>query len=365
MRVLILLIPFILCSYIPVLTPNNLTLPFEIENGVKVFRLNAAPIQQEFASGFKINCWGYNGHTPGPTIEAVEGDHVRIYVTNNLPEPTTVHWHGIILPNDMDGVAGITQKPIMPNETFCYEFTLQQSGTCMYHSHYNEMVQIGMGLVGMFVIHPKNEAEEHIDHDFVLMLQEWAIAPGAYTPDPQVMNDFNTFTINGHVFPATDVLKAMEGGRVKIRLGNLSMDDHPMHLHGYAFKITGTGAGPIPKSAQIEDVTVSVPVGSTRDIQFLANNPGNWLFHCHKTHHMMNGMVHGLPNLIGVSQTHSTELIKKVIPEYMAMEYMGMATHMQHMKRPPNTIAHAVKTPYGAVFLGGMVTILEVDKHDK
>jgi len=234
--------------YTPVVTPSGATLPWRLKDGVKEFHLVAEPVEREFAPGMKVKCWGYNGATPGPTIEAVEGDRVRILVTNKLPEPTSVHWHGVILPNGMDGVGGLTQRHIRPGETYAYEFTLRQHGTQMYHPHSDEMVQIAFGLTGMFVIHPKSG--ERVDRDFVLMTHEWAIHPGSYRPDPSIMTDFNIFTINGRIYPATAPLVAKTGERVRIRFGNLSMDTHPMHLHGHSFQLTGTEGGPIPPSAR-------------------------------------------------------------------------------------------------------------------
>ena len=146
--------------YTPVVTPNGSTLPWTLEEGFKVFHLVAEPVKREFSPGLTVNCWGYNGQTPGPTIEVVEGDKVRILVTNHLPESTTIHWHGILLPNGMDGVSGLNQKPIPPGETFKYEFTLRQSGTHMYHPHYDEMTQIGLGLMGFLSSIPKIPAQK-------------------------------------------------------------------------------------------------------------------------------------------------------------------------------------------------------------
>src|SRR6266481_4393510 len=143
-------------DYTSVVTPNGATLPYKVVGGVKVFHLIAEEIDHEFAPGLKAKCWGYNGRTPGPTIEVVEGDRVRFYVTNRLPEPTSVHWHGILVPNGMDGVSGLNQKAIPPGKTFKYEFTLRQVGTQMYHPHFDEMLQMGMGMMGMFVIHPRD-----------------------------------------------------------------------------------------------------------------------------------------------------------------------------------------------------------------
>jgi len=160
---------------VAVTTPNGKTLPWTQRDGVKIGHLVAEPVDHEFAPGLRGIVWGYNGGTPGPTLEAVEGDRLRIYVTNRLPEPTTVHWHGLIIPNGMDGVSGLNQKPIPPGETWVYEFTVKHPGTYMYHSHYDEMVQIALGLTGMFVVHPKRLRGPRVDRDFVLMTHEWKL----------------------------------------------------------------------------------------------------------------------------------------------------------------------------------------------
>ena len=273
-----------------VITPNVGSLPYTMDGGVKVFHLIAEPVVREFAPGMLVNCWGYNGQSPGPTIEAFEGDRVRMLVTNKLSEPTSVHWHGVLLPNGMDGVAGLNQPYIQPGETYAYEFTLRQHGTQMYHPHSDEMVQMAMGMMGMFIIHPRRPLTPPPDRDFAIMLHEWYIAPGTATPNPNVMTDFNIFTFNGRVYPGTDALVVRKGDRVRLRFGNLSMDSHPVHLHGYVFQTTGTDGGPVPASARWSDTTVSVPVGATRDIEFVADEPGDWALHCHKSHHTMNAM---------------------------------------------------------------------------
>ncbi len=161
----------------PVITPNGTSLPWRMEDGFKTFHLIAEPLVREFAPGFKVNCWGYNGQTPGPTLEAVEGDRVRIYVENRLPEPTSMHWHGVLLPNGMDGVAGLNQPRIEPGQTFKYEFTVRQHGTQMYHPHFDEMVQQSMGMMGLLVFHPRTPPRR-IDRDFGIFLNEWFIKPG-------------------------------------------------------------------------------------------------------------------------------------------------------------------------------------------
>lgn len=351
--------------YSEVITPNVTSLPWTMVDGIKEYHLVAEPVKREFAPGLVVNCWGYNGQTPGPTIEAVEGDRVRILVTNNLPEPTTVHWHGILLPNGMDGVSGLTQKPIMPGETFKYEFTLNQNGTYMYHPHGDEVIQSGMGMMGFFIIQPKDpKPEEIVDRDFAIMLMEWAIPIGASTPNPISM-DFNYFTLNSRVFPGTDPLVIKKGDKVRIRLGNLSMDSHPMHLHGYFFTVVAQGAKRMPLSAQYEAVTINVPVGDTREIEFIANNPGDWAFHCHKSHHTMSGMDHGIPNVLGVNQSSVSKKIEKLLPEYMSMGSRGMyqmyeMSQHDHFPRVPNYLPMGSPGQFGVLELSGMFTVVKV-----
>lgn len=351
-------------GYAPVVTPNGGALAWRMVDGVKEFHLVAEPVEREFAPGMVVKCWGYNGQTPGPTIEAVEGDRVRILVTNRLPEHTTIHWHGILLPNGMDGVGGLTQPHIDPGETWAYEFTLRQHGTFMYHPHADEMVQIAFGMMGFFIIHPKGGEGPRVDREFAIMLHEWAVHPGTYRPDPAVMLDFNLFTFNGKVFPAIEPLVVKTGERVRIRLANLSMDEHPIHLHGHSFEVTGTDGGRIPSSARWPMATVSVPVGGTRDIEFVADAPGDWPLHCHKSHHTMNAMGHEVPNLVGVDQKGLEEKIRRLLPGYMAMGREGMAD-MQgmagHMPGPENTLPMMMgEGPYGNMEMGGMFTVVKV-----
>ena len=220
-------------------TLNGWTLPYRLNGDVKEFHLVAEPVEHEFAPGTRATCWGYNGSTPGPTIEAVEGDRVRIFVTNHLPEHTSIHWHGIILPSGMDGVGGLSQPHIQPGETFVYEFVLRQHGTHMYHPHADEMTQMAFGMMGMFIIHPKVLRERSPDRDYCLLAHNWALHPGTYRPDPSVLQDFDLWTFNSKVFPAIDPVVAATGERVRIRIGNLSMWNHPIHLHGVQFQVTG------------------------------------------------------------------------------------------------------------------------------
>jgi len=346
--------------YVPVVTPNGSSLPWTTEGGVKVFRLVAEPVKREFAPGMVVDCWGYNGLTPGPTMEAVEGDRVRIFVTNRLPERTSIHWHGVLLPNGMDGVSGLTQPHVEPGETYVYEFTLRQSGTLMYHPHSDEMVEMALGMMGFFVVHPRQPEIPRIDRDFCIMLHEWAIPPGTSRPNPAVMTDFNIFTFNSRVWPGTAPLVVKKGERVRVRLGNLSMDSHPIHLHGYQFEMTGTEGGRVPTTARYRETTVNVPVGTTRDIEFVADVPGDWIFHCHKSHHTMNAMSHDLPNMIGVDQSKLEEKVRAVLPGYMPMGSTGMGG-MMDMGRPKNTLPMMTGTgPFGPIEMGGMFTVLKV-----
>jgi FtsP/CotA-like multicopper oxidase with cupredoxin domain len=346
-----------------VVTPNGWTLPWRIVDGVKVGHLIAEPVDHEFAPGLRATCWGFNGTTPGPTIEAVEGDRLRIYVTNRLPEPTTVHWHGIILPNGMDGVAGLNQAPIPMGETFVYEFTVKRPGTFMYHPHFDEMTQIALGMAGMFIVHPKRPRGPRVDRDFVMMTHEWKLDVGASRPDPNEMNDFNLLTFNSKAFPGTQPLLVGRGERVRIRLGNLNpMDHHPIHLHGVWFEVCETDGGFVPVSARRPETTVLVPVGSVRVIEFVPEELGDWAMHCHMTHHVMTQMGHGLPPMVGVDTKALDRRMARVDPRYMSMGTAGMGgMHDMNMEIPPNSLPmRGGPGPFSTIDMGGMFTILKV-----
>ncbi len=350
-------------DYTPVITPNGASLPWKVVDGVKVYHLVAEPVEHEFAPGLQASCWGYNGRVHGPTIEAVEGDRVRIYVTNRLGAPTSVHWHGILLPNGMDGVAGLNQRAIRPGETYKYEFTLRQHGTHMYHSHHDEMTQMAMGLMGLMIIHPRRPREDRPDRDFAIMLSEWRIEPGTSRPDPNEMTDFNVLTFNARVFPGTEPLVAKLGDRVRIRLANLSaMDHHPIHLHGHQFRITETDGGQIPESAQQWETTALVQVGATKTIDFVADAPGDWALHCHMTHHVMNQMGHDIPNMIGVRPGELDAKVRRLLPDYMTMGQAGMGDMGEMgMAVPKNSIPMVgARGPHDYITMGGMFTLLKV-----
>ncbi len=349
--------------YTPVITPNGSTMPWTMDpDGVKVFRLTVDQCQHEIAPGMTINAWCYNGQTPGPTIEAVEGDRVRIFVTNKLPEQTAVHWHGVLVPNGMDGVSGLTQKGIQPGETFKYEFTLKQHGTFMYHSHGDEMTQMGLGTMGFFIIHPKKPTGLRVDRDFAIFLNEWFVEPGTKTPNPNIMTDFNIFTFNSRAYPGTAPLVAKTGDRVRIRFGNVGQESHPIHIHGINFKVVATDGGDVPESAQWPETTVAVFPGQTRTIEFVADAPGDWPVHCHRRHHPMNAMGHETPNMIGVNQDGVKDAVRTLVPGYMAMGETGMDDMSDMgMKGPENTLPMmAGKGQFGPVGMGGMFTVLMV-----
>jgi hypothetical protein len=268
-------------------TPDVPQLPWRMDGGIKEFHLIAEPVKQEIVPGRVIDLWGFNGSAPGPTIQVNQGDRVRIIVDNHLPEVTSMHWHGFEVPVEMDGSPGTSQDPIPPGGRFVYEFTLHQEGTYFYHSHM--AMQEMMGMIGAFIMHPKEPSRPHVDKDFAIILQEYSILPNITVPNSMNM-EFNWLTLNGRAAPATTPLIVRHGERVRIRLINLGMDHHPIHLHGHQFVVTGTEGGRQPESTWGPGNTVLVGVAQSRDIEFLANNPGDWMLHCHLPHHMMNQM---------------------------------------------------------------------------
>jgi FtsP/CotA-like multicopper oxidase with cupredoxin domain len=349
-----------------VVTPNGSTLPLKVVGGVKVGHLVVGEFDHELAPGLRVKAWGYNGSTPGPTIEVTQGDRVRLYVTNRLREVTSVHWHGVILPNGMDGVAGLTQPAIQPGETFLYEFTFKDAGTFMYHPHADEMTQMALGMNGMIVVHPKSPTGPKVDRDFVLMAHEWKIVPGAARPDPNAMNDFNVLTFNSKAFPGTAPLVMGVGERVRVRVGNLSpMDHHPIHLHGVRAQLTWTDGGEVPLLARLWETTFLVPVGTVRVFEFTPTEPGDWAMHCHMTHHVMNQMGHGFPVMIGADAKRIDDRVRALVPSYMTMGHDGMAGMAEMgMPVPPNSIPMVGGAgPFGLIDMGGMFTILKVRQH--
>jgi FtsP/CotA-like multicopper oxidase with cupredoxin domain len=355
--------------YNPIVTLNGWTLPWRMNNGVKEFHLVAEPVVREMAPGMKAHLWGYNGQSPGPTIEVVEGDRVRVFVTNKLPEHTSIHWHGQRLPNGMDGVAGLNQKAIEPGKTFVYEFVARRPGTFMYHPHADEMTQMAMGMMGFWVTHPKAKHPliDEVDRDFVFLLNAYDVDPGAYTPKIMTMLDFNLWTFNSRIFPGIDSMNVRKNDKVRIRIGNLTMTNHPIHLHGHEFLVTGTDGGPTPKSTRWYEVTTDVAVGQMRQIEFLADEEGDWAFHCHKSHHTMNAMGHDVPTMIGVDHRKVVKEITNLVPDYMVMGERGMADMAEMtMPLPDNTEPMmGGQGPFGSVEMGGMFTVVKVRADQK
>jgi hypothetical protein len=272
---------------IPVTTPDVADLPFTIENGTKVFHLIAEPVRQSILPNRTLDLWGFNGSAPGPTIQVNQGDNVRIVFDNHLPEPTSIHWHGFEDQVRYDGQPGISQQPVLPGGRFVYEFHIHQSGTFFYHSHMSMQQMIGM--LGGFIMHPSAPYQPSVDHDFLIHLQEYAVLPSSTIPNSMSM-EYNWLVLNGKAGPAITPMIVPLGSRVRIRFVNLGMDHHPMHLHGHTFYTTGTEGGRIPETAWWPGNTVLVGVAQARDIEFVANNPGDWMVHCHLPHHNMNQM---------------------------------------------------------------------------
>ena len=325
----------------------------------KEFHLVAEPVVRELAPGMKAYLWGYHGQSPGPTIEAVEGDKVRIFVTNKLPENTAVHWHGQRLPNGMDGVGGLNQPHIPPGKTFVYEFQLRRSGTYMYHPHSDEMVQMAMGMMGFFVVHPKDPAFRRVDRDFVFLLNAFDIEAGSYVPKVNTMTDFNMWCWNSRAFPGIDPFVVGLNDKVRIRFGNLTMTNHPIHMHGYEFKVSCTDGGWVDPAAAWDEVSIDCAVGQMRAFDFVADEPGDWAIHCHKSHHTMNAMGHSVKTYIGVNKKDIAARIKKLAPGYMPMGSNGMGEMgSMEMPLPDNTLpmmtGHA---QFGPVEMGGMFAV--------
>ena len=346
----------------PVVTLNGWSLPWRMNNGWKEFHLTAEAVEREIAPGMTARLWGYNGQSPGPTIECVEGDKVRIYVTNRLPEHTTVHWHGIFLPAGMDGVGGLNQPQIPPGKTYVYEFELRQSGTFMYHPHADEMVQMAMGMMGSLVVHPKNPDEHKVDRDFCFLMSSYDIEPGTMTARINTMLDFNIWTWNSRVFPGIDHLVCGLNETIRVRMGNLTMTNHPIHIHGLKFEVSCTDGGWVPKGARWPEVTSDIAIGQMRAIEFVADAPGDWAMHCHKSHHTMNPMGHNVPNMIGVDQRQVQQSLGKLLPGYMVMGERGMADMGEMiMPLPDNTLPMMTGDgQFGPIEMGGMFTVLKV-----
>jgi FtsP/CotA-like multicopper oxidase with cupredoxin domain len=261
---------------------GNQILKPELVDGVKVFELTAGVLQWETEKGKKVEAWAYNGQVPGPQIRVTEGDRVRVVLKNQLEESSSIHFHGLMIPNAMDGVTFMTQPPVKPGDSFTYEFTARNPGSHMYHSHHNSTLQVGKGLLGAFIIQPKRpRAVEKADIDYVLILND----------------GFHGFTINGKSFPATEPIVAKKGQKLRIRFMNEGTMIHPMHLHGMPMKVIDKDGWPQPAPWLCD--TLNVAPGERWDAIVDCTEPGTWAFHCHilphaEGEHGMFGMVTAL-----------------------------------------------------------------------
>jgi manganese oxidase len=313
---------------VPVEVPDLAKLPWVFRDGAKEFHLIAMPVKRELLPNLVMDLWGFNGTMPGPMIEVNQGDRVRIIVENRLPEPTSIHWHSLEIPVSQDGVPGLVQDFIPPGEAFVYEFTLHQHGTFFYHAHVP--MQEAMGMMGFFIIHPKAAYEPICDRDIALVTQEFQILPNTTIPDSQGM-DFNFLTFNGRCAPLTTPLVIKLGERVRIRLVNFSTaDHHPIHLHGHTWWVTGTEGGRIPESGWVPGNNVLVGVAQARDVEFIANNPGDWIMHCHMFHHTMNHMV----SMAGPMGRLAPDDPRARVPGYPQNMAGGMGMGMMSMNVP-------------------------------
>jgi FtsP/CotA-like multicopper oxidase with cupredoxin domain len=262
-----------------------------IEDGVKVFDLETSVIRWQILPTVSVNAYAFNGQVPGPTLRFRKGDRVRINVTNRLPDTTTVHWHGLILPNVMDGVANVTQKPIERGSVYRYEFTAVQAGSFFYHSHDHVDRQQALGLYGAMIIDPSQPADEIVaDHEYTIQLQEWLLREGlTYPAMPMDGGQPNYFTINGRAFPSTDMIKMKVGETLKVRfIGSNNGFIHPMHIHGGPFVVVARDGETLPPSERFKADTVNVGPGQRYDVVWTALKPGKWMIHCHIAHHTTN-----------------------------------------------------------------------------
>ncbi|MDP5275521.1 multicopper oxidase family protein [Chengkuizengella axinellae] len=283
-----------------VITQGIPNLPYVLKDGIKYFNLIAEPVTNPLLSDIYMRGWGYNGTIPGPTIQVYQGDIVNIRVYNKLAEPTSVHWHGLDLPNVMDGVPEVEPSPkIEPNQYFDYRYKIiNPPGTHLYHTHYHTAKQEMMGMGGAFIILEPPQKQTHIQRDYFVLLQEFALTglskgtlpAGTYNVNP-MSHDLNFFTMNGRCFPFTEHLLVERGENIRIRLGNLGMNAHPIHLHGHQFIVTATDGNSFSENNQYVKNNILVAPGETYDIEFYTNNPGIWPFHCHIPHHLTNNFT--------------------------------------------------------------------------
>jgi FtsP/CotA-like multicopper oxidase with cupredoxin domain len=275
-------------------TRGDRPLPWRRDGGTKVYDLTTSVIEWSILPERKVRAFAFNRMVPGPRIHVSQGDRLRVNVRNELPEATSVHWHGLVLPNGMDGAAEVTQRPIEPGGKFTYEFRANQPGTFFYHTHKDPDRQQALGLYGALVVDPRDgEREQSYDRDVLVQLQEWAVKQDHTFPAMDMEGSLpNFFTINGKAYPETDVVRARVGERIRFRfIGSNTVAIHPMHIHGGPFTIVETDGNRVPRAAQIEKDTVNVAPGERYDVVWTARRPGRWLLHCHIPHHTTNDNV--------------------------------------------------------------------------
>jgi FtsP/CotA-like multicopper oxidase with cupredoxin domain len=278
--------------------------PAPEEQTVREFDLTASPVKWEIQPGIVVDGWGYNGQVPGPVLRVREGDLVRVRLRNRLPVPTTVHWHGVDVPINMDGVPGLSQPPVAPNTDFMYEFTATNPGTRWYHSHVDSNNQLELGLYGALIIDPKDGDPVAYDRDFTYVLDEKALD---LTPEVALGNaqirfreagngrggalQYDLFLMNGRAGDAIEPMRIAPGERIRIRVINAGSLSHAVHLHGMSFKVVATDGNPVPEAAQLLKDTVLVGPAERYDLEVQGTNPGVWMFHCHMPNHQDNGMM--------------------------------------------------------------------------
>lgn len=322
-------------------TPSVKTMRGRLRGNTRTYRITASEFTQKLAN-FPLKTarfWGYNGSTPGPTLIAREGERVRVIIKNELPPTqlspdkpakptsTTIHFHGMHMPNEDDGVAGVSQPdPIPPGATHTYSFKPGHVGTFAYHSHTDGAVQELRGLDGFFLVQPRRvKRATRVDRDFAMTLQQFA-PPGEgqlVDPFPPGTGDFPFSTINGRTGEAAGrTLKIRRGDKVRIRLYNASNLSHSMHLHGHDFSVMSKNGHRVPARARAEETTQNVAPGDFFEIVFRADNPGNWIFHCHVPHHTANAKMPGYNGSpVGMTRIFNYRGFKPVRQEYF--DYQG------------------------------------------
>ncbi len=269
---------------------------------LRTFDLVASEFDWSLMADTTVRAWGYNGQVPGPELRVREGDQVRVTLRNQLPVPTTIHWHGVNLPPAMDGPAGLNQAPVAPGDEFVYDFIATPAGSRWYHSHVDPALQVPLGLYGSLVIEPQLPVASW-NREYTLILGEWdleltpAVASGAVErgPGDRLLRGgelgADLFVINGHLHGSVPPIRVAEGERILLRLIHAGAIPHPFHIHGHSFTIVATDGNPVPVVARLTKDTILIAPGERYDLELVANNPGVWMVHCHIEHHMANGMM--------------------------------------------------------------------------